>query len=184
MSFGKIQEIMQMPNLIEVQKNSFRWFLNEGLREVIRDTADISDYSGKLVLHFDDYAVDADHPKYSIKECKERDATYEATLIISAKLHNTETGAIKETKDIRIGLPYMTESGTFVINGAERVIISQLVRSPGVYYGMTRDKTGKKLFNTTVIPNRGAWLEYESDQNDLFYVRIYKIRKLLITTFI
>ena len=184
MSFGKIEEIMSMPNLIEVQKNSFQWFLDEGLKEVFRDTDAISDYSGKLVLQFDNYSIDADHPKYSIKECKERDATYEATLIISAKLHNTETGEIKETRDIRIGLPYMTESGTFVINGAERVIISQLVRSPGVYYGMTRDKTGKKLFNTTVIPNRGAWLEYESDQNDLFYVRIDKNRKMLITTFI
>ncbi|MBR1812165.1 MAG: DNA-directed RNA polymerase subunit beta [Clostridia bacterium] len=183
MSFGKINEVMKMPNLIEVQKNSYQWFLDEGLKEVFRDSADITDYSGKLVLRFVDYRMD-EKPKYTVKECKERDATYAAPMRVRATLLNKDTGEIKENEIYMGDFPIMTDSGTFVINGAERVIISQLVRSPGVYYGMTRDKTGKKLFNTTVIPNRGAWLEYESDQNDLFYVRIDKNRKLLITTFV
>ena len=183
MSFGKISEVMQMPNLIEVQKRSYQWFLDEGLKEVFRDSADITDYSGNLVLRFISYRLD-EQPKYSVKECKERDATYAATMHVLARLQNKATGEIKEN-EIKMGsFPIMTESGTFVINGAERVIISQLVRSPGVYYGMSRDKTGKKLFSTTVIPNRGAWLEYESDQNDVFYVRIDKNRKILITTLI
>lgn len=183
MSFSKINEVMEMPNLIEVQKNSYQWFLNEGLKEVFRDVADITDYSGNLVLSFVDYRMD-DTPKYTVKECKERDATYAAPLRVTARLLNKETGEIKESEVYMGDFPLMTDSGTFVINGAERVIISQLVRSPSVYYGMTHDKTGKELYSTTVIPNRGAWLEYETDQNDLFYVRIDKNRKIFITTFI
>ena len=171
MSFSKINEVMEMPNLIEVQKNSYQWFLDEGLKEVFRDVADITDYSGNLVLSFVDYRMD-DAPKYTVKECKERDATYAAPLRVTARLLNKETGEIKESEVYMGDFPLMTDSGTFVINGAERVIISQLVRSPSVYYGMTHDKTGKELYSTTVIPNRGAWLEYETDQNDLFYVRI------------
>ena len=183
MSFGRINEVMEMPNLIEVQKNSYKWFLDVGLSEVFRDIGEITDYSGNLVLTFVDYRMD-DPPKYTVKECKERDATYAAPLRVTARLLNKETGEIKESEVYMGDFPIMTESGTFVINGAERVIISQLVRSPGMYYEMSRDKTGKKLFTTTVIPNRGAWLEYESDQNDLFYVRIDKNRKIYITTFI
>jgi len=183
MSFGRINEVMEMPNLIEVQKNSYKWFLDVGLSEVFRDIGEITDYSGNLVLTFVDYRMD-DPPKYTVKECKERDATYAAPLRVTARLLNKETGEIKESEVYMGDFPIMTESGTFVINGAERVIISQLVRSPGIYYEMSRDKTGKKLFTTTVIPNRGAWLEYESDQNDLFYVRIDKNRKIYITTFI
>ena len=167
MSFGRINEVMEMPNLIEVQKNSYKWFLDVGLSEVFRDIGEITDYSGNLVLTFVDYRMD-DPPKYTVKECKERDATYAAPLRVTARLLNKETGEIKESEVYMGDFPIMTESGTFVINGAERVIISQLVRSPGMYYEMSRDKTGKKLFTTTVIPNRGAWLEYESDQNDLF----------------
>jgi DNA-directed RNA polymerase subunit beta len=183
MTFSKINEVMQMPNLIEVQKNSYQWFLDVGLREVFRDVADITDFSGNLALSFIDYRMD-DAPKYTVKECKERDATYAAPLRVTARLLNKETGEIKENEVYMGDFPIMTDSGTFVINGAERVIISQLVRSPSVYYGMTHDKTGKELYSTTVIPNRGAWLEYETDQNDIFYVRIDKNRKLLITTFI
>lgn len=183
MSFSKINEVMEMPNLIEVQKNSYQWFLDEGLKEVFRDVADITDYSGNLVLSFVDYRMD-DTPKYTVKECKERDATYSAPLRVTARLLNKETGEIKESEVYMGDFPLMTDSGTFVINGAERVIISQLVRSPSVYYGMTHDKTGKELYSATVIPNRGAWLEYETDQNDLFYVRIDKNRKIYITTFI
>lgn len=182
-SFGRINEVMQMPNFIEVQKKSYKWFLDVGLREVFRDIDEISDYSGNLILSFVDYRMD-DAPKYTVKECKERDATYAAPMRVTARLLNKATGEIKENEVYMGDFPIMTDSGTFVINGAERVIISQLVRSPGVYYGMTRDKTGKKLFSTTVIPNRGAWLEYESDQNDLFYVRIDKNRKIFITTLI
>lgn len=173
MSFGKINEVMEMPNLIEVQKDSYRWFIEKGLKEVLRDMAQITDFSGNLALDFLDYRMD-EKPKYTITQCKERDATYAAPLRVRARLINRETGEIKESEVYMGDFPLMTESGTFVINGAERVIVSQLVRSPGVYYGMSRDKTGKKLFTTTVIPNRGAWLEYETDQNDLFYVRIDK----------
>ena len=183
MSFSKIKEVMDMPNLIEVQKNSYKWFLDEGLKEVFKDTSEITDYAGNLVLKFVDYRLD-DEPKYSVAECKERDATYAAPLRVKARLINKETGEIKESEVFMGDFPLMTESGTFVINGAERVIVSQLVRSPGAYYGMTYDKTGKKLFNTTIIPNRGAWLEYETDQNDIFYVRIDKNRKIPVTTFI
>ncbi|MEG0545948.1 MAG: DNA-directed RNA polymerase subunit beta [Oscillospiraceae bacterium] len=183
MSFSKINEVMKMPNLIEIQKNSYKWFLEVGLKEVFRDVADITDYSGNLVLSFVDYRMD-DKPKYTVKECKERDSTYAAPLRVTARLLNKETGEVKENEVYMGDFPLMTDSGTFVINGAERVIISQLVRSPSVYYGMTHDKTGKELYSTTVIPNRGAWLEYETDQNDLFYVRIDKNRKIYITTFI
>ncbi len=183
MNFAKINEIMEMPNLIEVQKNSYQWFLDVGLKEVFRDISEITDYTGNLVLEFVDYKMD-EHPKYSVKECKERDATYAAPLRVKTRLYNKETGEVKES-DVYMGdFPLMTESGTFVINGAERAIVSQLVRSPGVYFGMTHDKTGKELYTSTIIPNRGAWLEYESDQNDLFCVRIDKNRKIYITTFI
>ncbi|MBR5774318.1 MAG: DNA-directed RNA polymerase subunit beta, partial [Clostridia bacterium] len=183
-SFSKINEVMEMPNLIEIQKNSYKWFVEEGMREVLRDISPITDYSENLVLEFVDYRMD-DKPKYSIKECKERDATYAVPLRVKARIRNNETGEITEPSEIYMGdFPLMTDSGTFVINGAERVIVSQLVRSPGVYYGMSYDKTGKKMFTTTIIPNRGAWLEYESDQNDLFYARIDKNRKIYVTTLI
>jgi len=183
MSFAKIKEVLDMPNLIEVQKNSYKWFLEEGLKEVFRDVASITDYTGNLVLDFIDYRID-DKPKYTVEECKERDATYAAPLRVRASLLNKETGEVKE-QDIFMGdFPIMTDRGTFIINGAERVIVSQLVRSPGVYYDMAFDKTGKKLFSSTIIPNRGAWLEYETDVNDVFYVRIDKNRKIPVTTFI
>ncbi len=183
MSFGKIKEVMEMPNLIEVQKDSYRWFLETGLKEVFRDIADITDYTGNWVLKFVDYRMD-DKPKYSIRECKERDASYSAPMRVKARLLNKETGVVKESEVYMGDFPIMTDSGTFIINGAERAIVSQLVRSPGVYYDMTHDKTGIELYTNTVIPNRGAWLEYETDVNDLFYVRIDKNRKIFITTFI
>ncbi len=183
MSFAKINEVLEMPNLIEVQKNSYQWFLEEGLKEVFRDVAAISDYNGNLELNFIDYRID-ETPKYSVAECKERDVTYSAPLRVVARLNNKETGEIKDSEVYMGEFPLMTDSGTFVINGAERVIVSQLVRSPGVYYSSEKDKTGKDLFKTTVIPNRGAWLEYEMDSNDVVYVRIDKNRKIPITTFI
>ena len=184
MNFGKIDEVINMPNLIEIQKNSFEWFLKDGLKEVFRDVSGISDHSGNLVLDFVDYFLDVDHPKHSVIECKERDATYAAPLRVTARLINRETGEVKESAIYMGDFPLMTASGTFVINGAERVIVSQLVRSPGVYYKMDHDKTGKELFSSTVIPNRGAWLEYENDVNDVFYVRIDKNRKIPVTAFI
>ena len=183
MSFGKIKEVMEMPNLIEVQKDSYRWFLETGLKKAFRDIADITDYTGNWVLKFVDYRMD-DKPKYSIRECKERDASYSAPMRVKARLLNKETGVVKESEVYMGDFPIMTDSGTFIINGAERAIVSQLVRSPGVYYDMTHDKTGIELYSNTVIPNRGAWLEYETDVNDLFYVRIDKNRKIFITTFI
>ncbi|MBQ8981148.1 MAG: DNA-directed RNA polymerase subunit beta [Eubacterium sp.] len=182
-SFAKINEVMQMPNLIEVQKKSYQWFLDEGLKEVFRDIGSISDYTGNLVLDFVDYSMD-DPPKYSIAECKSRDTTYAKPLKVTARLQNKETGEVKESPIFMGDFPLMTDAGTFVINGAERCIVSQLVRSPGVYYHMEHDKTGKELYTNTVIPNRGAWLEYETDANDLFYVRIDKNRKIFITTFL
>ena len=182
-SFSKIKEAMDMPNLIEIQKDSYQWFLDTGLKEVFRDIADITDYTGNWVLKFIDYRMD-DKPKYTVRECKERDATYAAPMRVRARLRNKETGVVKESEVFMGDFPIMTESGTFIINGAERVIVSQLVRSPGVYYDMTHDKTGIELYTNTVIPNRGAWLEYETDINDLFYVRIDKNRKIFITTFI
>ncbi len=183
MSFSKIDEVLEMPNLIEVQKNSYQWFLKEGLKEVFKDVSGITDYTGNLVLDFVNYKLD-DKPNYSVEECKERDATYAAALRVNARLLNKESGEIKESEVFMGDFPLMTDSGTFVINGAERVIVSQLVRSPGVYYKMEYDKTGKELFSSTVIPNRGAWLEYENDANDVFYVRIDKNRKLPVTVFI
>ncbi|MBR2284527.1 MAG: DNA-directed RNA polymerase subunit beta [Ruminococcus sp.] len=183
MSFGKITEPLEMPNLIEVQKKSYEWFREDGLREVFRDMTDITDYNNNLVLSFKDYRFD-ETPKYSLAECKSRGATYQVAMRAVAVLANKETGAVTENEIYMGDFPLMTESGTFVINGAERVIVSQLVRSPGVYYGSEKDKTGKDLFNTTVIPNRGAWLEYEMDSNDVVYVRIDKNRKIPITTFI
>ena len=182
-SYGKIQEVMQMPNLIQVQKDSYKWFLEKGLKEALKDMAEITDYTGNLVLTFVDYRMD-DKPKYSVKECKERDATYAAPMRLTARLYNKETGEVKDSEVYMGEFPLMTESGTFIINGAERAIVSQLVRSPGVYFGMTHNVTGKKLYTSTIIPGRGAWLEYETDQNDLFYVRIDKNRKIPITTLI
>ena len=182
-SFAKINEVMQMPNLIEVQKKSYQWFLDEGLEEVFRDIGSITDYTGNLVLDFIDYTMDED-PKYTIAQCKARDVTYAKPLKVRARLQNKETGEVKENIIFMGDFPLMTDAGTFVINGAERCIVSQLVRSPGVYYHMDHDKTGKELYTNTVIPNRGAWLEYETDANDLFYVRIDKNRKIFITTFL
>jgi DNA-directed RNA polymerase subunit beta len=183
MSYNRLNEIVDIPNLIEVQKSSYDWFIQEGLREVFRDISPITDYTGNLILEFADYTVD-DNPKYSIEECKERDATYAAPIKAKIRLINKETGEVKEQEIFMGDFPIMTESGTFIINGAERVIVSQLVRSPGVYYAMEFDKTGKKLFAATVIPNRGAWLEYEIDSNDIFAVRIDRTRKIPITVFL
>ena len=172
-SFSQINEVLEMPNLIEIQKDSYKWFLEHGLKEVFRDVSAINDYSSNLVLDFVDYRLDPT-PKYTVEECKERDVTYAAPMRVTARLLNKQTGEIKESEVFMGDFPLMTDSGTFVINGAERVIVSQLVRSPGVYYGMTMDKTGKRLFSSTIIPNRGAWLEYEIDASDVFYVRIDK----------
>ncbi len=180
MSFAKINEVLDMPNLIEVQKNSYQWFLEEGLREVFDETAAITDYNGNLVLDFIGYRLE-ETPKYTVQECKERDVTYAAPLYVRVRLLNKETGEIKESEVFMGDFPLMTESGTFVINGAERVIVSQLVRSPGVYFDMVHDTQGKELFSSTVIPNRGAWLEYETDSTDVFYVRIDKNRKIPVT---
>ncbi len=181
-SFSRIDEVIDMPNLIEVQKNSYQWFLDQGLKEVFRDVATIEDFTGNLALEFIDYRLG--EPKYTIKECKERDATYAAPLRVTARLLNKETGEVKEQEIFMGDFPLMTDAGTFVNNGAERVIVSQLVRSPGVYFGESYDKTGKKLYTATMNPNRGAWLEYETDSNDVFYVRIDKNRKLPVTVLI
>ncbi len=183
MTFSKISEVIDMPNLIEIQKDSYAWFLDQGLKEVFEDMSSITDYTGNLVLDFIDYRLD-DKPKYTVAECKERDATYAAPLRVLARLQNMETGEIKENEVFMGDFPLMTESGTFVINGAERVVVSQLVRSPGVYFDCVIDKTGRKLFSSTVIPNRGAWLEYETAQDGALYVRIDKNRKLPLSTFI
>lgn len=180
MSYSKIDEVLDMPNLIEVQKNSYRWFLEEGLREVFEDISPIQDYTGNLVLEFLDYYLE-ENTKYSVEECKERDVTYSAPLKVRVRLINRETGEVKEQEVFMGDFPLMTEKGTFIINGAERVIVSQLVRSPGVYYAEEIDKTGKRLFSSTVIPNRGAWLEYETDSNDIVYVRVDRTRKLPVT---
>ena len=173
-----------MPNLIEVQRDSYQWFLDEGLREAFADISPITDYSGKLSLEFTDFTLDKEGAKYTIEECKERDATYAAPLKVRVRLYNKETDEINEHEIFMGDLPLMTETGTFVINGAERVIVSQLVRSPGIYYGIDHDKVGKLLFSCTVIPNRGAWLEYETDSNDVFYVRVDRTRKVPITVLI
>ena len=181
MSFSHIDEVISMPNLIEVQKNSYQWFLDEGLKEVFHDIGTIEDYTGNLALSFVDFRL-ADKPKYSIKECKERDVTYAAPLRVTARLLNKETGVVKEENNIFMGdFPLMTDAGTFVINGAERAIVSQLVRSPGVFYGDAKDKVGNDLYSATMNPNRGAWLEYETDASNVFYVRIDKNRKLPVT---
>jgi DNA-directed RNA polymerase subunit beta len=180
LSYSKIKEVLDMPNLIEVQKDSYKWFLEEGLKEIFHDISPITDHAGKLVLEFFDYRLDY-NSKYSVEECKERDTKYAAPLRVSVRLINTETGEIKEQEIFMGDFPLMTEQGTFVINGAERVIVSQLVRSPGIYYEFERDKTGKPLYSSTVIPYRGAWLEYETDSNDIFSVRIDRTRKLPVT---
>ena len=180
LSYSKIKEPLPMPNLIEVQKDSYQWFLEDGLREVFEDVSPVTDHSGNLVLEFFDYTLEY-NPKWSVEECKERDAKYAAPLKVSVRLINQETGEIKEQEIFMGDFPLMTEQGTFIINGAERVIVSQLVRSPGVYYAFDRDKTGKPLYTSTVIPYRGAWIEYETDSNDVFYVRIDRTRKLPVT---
>ncbi len=183
MSYGKINEVLEMPNLIEIQINSYNWFLEEGLKEVFHDVSPITDYAGNLILEFVDYRLD-NQPKYDIEECKERDATYAAPLRVKVRLINKESGEIKEQEIFMGDFPLMTPSGTFIINGAERVIVSQLVRAPSVYYSQEFDKVGKKLFSSQVIPNRGAWLEYETDSNDIFYVRIDRNRKIPVTVLI
>ena len=184
MSYSRQKEVLEMPNLIEVQKDSYKWFLDEGMKEVFDDISPIEDYSGKLSLEFVDFTLCEDDVKYSIEECKERDATYAAPLKVRVRLHNRENGEVSEHEIFMGDLPIMTDTGTFVINGAERVIVSQLVRSPGIYYGIAHDKLGKELYSCTVIPNRGAWLEYETDSNDIFYVRVDRTRKVPITVLI
>ena len=182
-SYSKINEVLEMPNLIEVQKNSYQWFLDEGLKEVFEDISPITDFSGNLILEFIDFSLDSE-PKYSIEECRERDATYAASLRVKARLYNRELDELKEQEIFMGDFPLMTETGTFIINGAERVIVSQLVRSPSIYYASEFDKVGKKLLSSTVIPNRGAWLEYETDSNDVFYVRVDRTRKVPVSVLI
>ena len=184
MSYARQKEVLDMPNLIEIQKDSYQWFLDEGLKEVFNDISPIEDYNEQLSLEFVDFQLCEDEVKYSIEECKERDATYAAPLKVKVRLHNKETGEISEHEIFMGDLPLMTATGTFVINGAERVIVSQLVRSPGIYYGIAHDKIGKELYSSTVIPNRGAWLEYETDSNDVFYVRVDRTRKVPVTVLI
>ncbi len=185
MSYGRINEVLEMPNLIEIQKDSYRWFIEGGLQEVFDDISPVTDYAGNLILEFLDYSIHKEEAKFSVAECKERDATYAAPLKVKVRLINKETGEIKEQEIFMGDFPLMTPAGTFIINGAERVIVSQLVRSPGIYYDMQNEiKTGKELFSATVIPNRGAWLEYETDVNDIFSVRIDRTRKLPVTTLI
>ncbi len=183
MNFAKINEVLEMPNLIEMQKSSYQWFIDEGIKEVFRDTGAIEDHTGTLALEFVDYHME-EQTKYSVKECKERDVTYAAPLKVTIRLLNKETGEIKQQEKFMGDMPKMTDSGTFIINGAERAIVSQLIRSPGAYFKLDYDKTGKKLYSGTIIPNRGAWLEYETDINDIFYVRIDKNRKLPVTSFL
>ncbi|MGB3965067.1 MAG: DNA-directed RNA polymerase subunit beta, partial [Tepidanaerobacteraceae bacterium] len=179
-NFSKIDEVMGMPNLIEIQKDSYQWFLNEGIREVFNDISPIEDFTGNLVLEFIEHKLEST-PKYSEDEARERDVTYAVPLKVKVRLINKETGEVKEQEVFMGDFPLMTENGTFIINGAERVIVSQLVRSPGVYFDSHRDKNGRELFSGTVIPNRGAWLEMEMDSNDVLYVRIDRTRKLPIT---
>jgi DNA-directed RNA polymerase subunit beta len=183
MSFSKTKNTLELPNLVEIQTKSFKWFLEKGLSEVLRDVSPITDYSGNLSIEFLSFSLDS-KPKYSVEECKERDANYAAPLKVNVRLTNKQTGEVKQT-DIFMGeLPIMTETGTFVINGAERVIVSQIVRSPGMYYASEFDKSGKKTYSATVIPYRGAWLEYETDINGIVYVRIDKNRKVPVTMLI
>ena len=181
MSYSRIDEVLELPDLIEVQRSSYEWFLDEGLKEVFDDISPIQDYTGNLILEFVDYHI-SEEPKYNEDEARERDANFSAPLKVKVRLINKETGEIKEQEVFMGDFPLMTEKGTFIINGAERVVVSQLVRSPGVYYASEIDKIGEKLYSSTVIPNRGAWLEYESDSNDIVYVRIDRTRKLPITT--
>ncbi len=183
MSYSRIDEVLEMPNLLALQKDSYKWFLEEGLKEVFEDISPICDYSGNLVLEFTDFTFDSE-PKYDIPECKERDATYAAPFKVKARLRNKEIDEIKEQEIFMGDFPLMTDTGTFVINGAERVIVSQLVRSPGIYYAIEKDKVGKNLLSSTVIPNRGAWIEYETDSNDVFYVRVDRTRKVPVTVLI
>ena len=181
--FSRTKQVLEMPNLIEVQKSSYKWFLDVGLREVFRDVGAITDYTGNLELTFLDYSME-EEPKYSVEECKERDATYAAPIKVRMRLRNKETGEIKEQEIFMGDFPVMTDSGTFIINGAERVVVSQIVRSPGMYYGISNERPDKPMYTSTIIPYRGAWLEYETDANDVFYVRIDKNRKLPITSLI
>ena len=184
MSYSRQKDVLEMPNFIEVQKNSYQWFLTDGLKEAFKDISPITDYTGQLSLEFVDFQLCRDDVKYSIEECKERDATYAAPLKVKVRLHANDAKEMSEHEIFMGDLPLMTETGTFVINGAERVIVSQLVRSPGIYYDIAHDKIGKKLYSCTVIPNRGAWLEYETDSNDVFYVRVDRTRKVPITVLI
>ena len=181
MSYSRQKEVLEMPNLIEIQKNSYQWFLDEGLKEVFEDISPIADFAGHLSLEFVDFTLCKDDIKYTIEECKERDATYAAPLKVKVRLCNKDKDEINEHEIFMGDLPLMTDTGSFVINGAERVIVSQLVRSPGIYYGIDHDKIGKELYSCTVIPNRGAWLEYETDSNDVFYARVDRTRKVPVT---
>ena len=183
MSFSKIKEIADVPNLIELQVDSYKWFIEEGLKEVFEDISPIEDYTGNLILEFVDYSLD-DKPKYDIEECKDRDATYCAPLKVKVRLINKETGEIKEQEVFMGDFPLMTDTGTFIINGGERIIVSQLVRSPGVYFNDKVDKNGKVGYGSTVIPNRGAWLELETDSKDIAYTRIDRTRKIPFTTLV
>ena len=180
MYFGKIQDVIEMPNLIQVQKDSYDWFVKKGLKEVLVECSPITDYSGKLILEFVDYHFN-EETKYTIDEAKARNTTYSTRLMVKVRLINRETGEVKEQEIFMGDFPVMTDYGTFIINGAERVIVSQLVRSPGCYYDKTYDKLGKQLFTSTIMPNRGAWLEFETDSNDIYYVRIDKTRKIPVT---
>ena len=184
MTFSRSKEVLEMPNLIEIQKDSYDWFLHEGLREAFDDISPIQDFAGHLSLEFVDFKLAKNEAKYSIEECKERDATYAAPLKVKVRLFNKDKEEINEHEIFMGDLPLMTENGSFVINGAERVIVSQLVRSPGIYYGVDHDKVGKELYSCTVIPNRGAWIEYETDSNDIFFVRVDRTRKVPVTVFI
>ena len=184
MSFSKQKEVLEMPNLIEIQKDSYGWFLDDGLREVFRDIFPIEDFAGHLSLDFVDFTLCKNEVKYSIEECKDRDATYAAPLKVKVRLINKDKEEINEHEIFMGDLPLMTDTGSFVINGAERVIVSQLVRSPGIYFTATHDKVGKRLYSSQVIPNRGAWLEYETDSNDVFYVRVDRTRKVPVTVLI
>lgn len=184
MSYSRQKEVLEMPNLIEIQKDSYQWFLKEGLKEAFDDISPIADFAGHLSLEFVDFTLCKDDIKYTIEECKERDATYAAPLKVKVRLYNKDKDEMNEHEIFMGDLPLMTDTGSFVINGAERVIVSQLVRSPGIYYGIGHDKVGKELYTCTVIPNRGAWLEYETDSNDMFYVRVDRTRKVPITVLI
>ena len=184
MSYSRQKEVLEMPNLIEIQKDSYQWFLSEGLKEAFDDISPIADFAGHLSLEFVDFTLCKDDIKYTIEECKERDATYAAPLKVRVRLYNKDKDEMNEHEIFMGDLPLMTDTGSFVINGAERVIVSQLVRSPGIYYGIGHDKVGKELYTCTVIPNRGAWLEYETDSNDVFYVRVDRTRKVPVTVLI